>query len=163
MATRDDPQFRIRLPWDLKERLENIAEQEGRSLNSEIQRRLERSLDVAKPTSATQVVGSDTHQFDAASPSGSGISDDRLSVVLRHLNEALDMLKASSDPHSNLDENPTFKTIQNAYLDLVGLSTERSSRRQSFQIREGLSDRRLQKLEDKVESILQKLSSLSDD
>ncbi|WP_046901023.1 Arc family DNA-binding protein [Gluconobacter oxydans] len=44
MAT-DDVQFRIRLNPHLKSRLENIAEEEGRSLNAEIARRLESSLD----------------------------------------------------------------------------------------------------------------------
>lgn len=40
---RDDPQFRIRLPADLKAWVENAAKKSNRSLNAEIVQRLEGS------------------------------------------------------------------------------------------------------------------------
>lgn len=41
MAKRDDPQFRIRLPADLKKKIEESAKAFGRSLNTEIEQRLD--------------------------------------------------------------------------------------------------------------------------
>lgn len=41
---RDDPQFRIRLPAELKSRIEKLAASNHRSLNAEIVVRLESSL-----------------------------------------------------------------------------------------------------------------------
>lgn len=38
--SREDPQFRIRLPTDLKEKIEGSAKENGRSLNAEIVHRL---------------------------------------------------------------------------------------------------------------------------
>ncbi|RSB84878.1 Arc family DNA-binding protein [Burkholderia cenocepacia] len=48
---RTDPQVNIRMPQDLKERLEVAAAQANRSLNKEIIERLQQSLDA--PTSGT--------------------------------------------------------------------------------------------------------------
>jgi hypothetical protein len=42
--TREDPQMKLRLPSDLKDRLTALAEENGRSLNAEVVRRLEESL-----------------------------------------------------------------------------------------------------------------------
>lgn len=44
MAKRDDPQFRIRLPADLKKKIEESAKAAGRSLNTEIEKRLEHTF-----------------------------------------------------------------------------------------------------------------------
>lgn len=46
MAKRDDPQFRIRLPADLKKRIEESAKASGRSLNTEIEKRLDFTFSV---------------------------------------------------------------------------------------------------------------------
>ncbi|MGE8318343.1 MAG: Arc family DNA-binding protein [Comamonas sp.] len=46
--SREDPQMKIRLPADLKDRIEESAKALGRSMNSEIVGRLEGSFDVAK-------------------------------------------------------------------------------------------------------------------
>ena len=43
MAKRTDPQFKIRLPEDLKKYIVDIAEHNSRSANSEIVNRLERT------------------------------------------------------------------------------------------------------------------------
>lgn len=43
--TREDPQMKLRLPAELKDRLMALAEENGRSLNSEIVRRLKASLE----------------------------------------------------------------------------------------------------------------------
>ncbi|WP_321899126.1 Arc family DNA-binding protein [Paraburkholderia heleia] len=43
--TREDPQMKLRLPVDLKDRLTALAEENGRSLNAEVVRRLEESLE----------------------------------------------------------------------------------------------------------------------
>ena len=43
--TREDPQMKLRLPADLKERLAALAAQDGRSLNAELVKRLEESLE----------------------------------------------------------------------------------------------------------------------
>jgi hypothetical protein len=42
--TREDPQMKLRMPPELKERLTALAEENGRSLNAEVVRRLEESL-----------------------------------------------------------------------------------------------------------------------
>lgn len=42
---RTDPQFKIRLPEDLKDRLETLAAREQRSVSAEIVARLQRTLD----------------------------------------------------------------------------------------------------------------------
>ncbi|NID14380.1 Arc family DNA-binding protein [Luteibacter yeojuensis] len=42
---RTDPQFKIRLPEDLKDRLEALAAKEQRSVSAEIVARLQRTLD----------------------------------------------------------------------------------------------------------------------
>jgi hypothetical protein len=42
--TREDPQMKLRLPPELKDRLTALAEENGRSLNAEVVRRLEESL-----------------------------------------------------------------------------------------------------------------------
>lgn len=42
--TREDPQMKVRLPVDLKDRLTDIATQNGRSLNAEVVKRLEDSV-----------------------------------------------------------------------------------------------------------------------
>ncbi|OUL68740.1 hypothetical protein CA603_51580 [Paraburkholderia hospita] len=42
--TRDDPQMKLRLPIDLKDRLTDLAHESGRSLNAEVVKRLEESV-----------------------------------------------------------------------------------------------------------------------
>lgn len=42
--SREDPQFRIRLPAELKEKIEGVAKDNGRSLNAEIVHRLATSF-----------------------------------------------------------------------------------------------------------------------
>ncbi len=42
---RTDPQFNVRMPADLKEKIEEAAKENGRSMNAEIVYRLQRSLD----------------------------------------------------------------------------------------------------------------------
>lgn len=42
--SREDPQMKIRLPADLKDQIEAIAKQSGRSMNAEIVARLQESL-----------------------------------------------------------------------------------------------------------------------
>ncbi|EME4174617.1 Arc family DNA-binding protein [Salmonella enterica] len=42
--SREDPQLRIRLPIELKEKIENFAKSNGRSMNAEIVQRLEGSF-----------------------------------------------------------------------------------------------------------------------
>lgn len=42
--TREDPQMKLRLPVELKYRLMALAEENGRSLNAEVVKRLEESL-----------------------------------------------------------------------------------------------------------------------
>ena len=42
---RTDPQFNVRMPADLKEKIEEAAKKNGRSMNAEIVYRLQRSLD----------------------------------------------------------------------------------------------------------------------
>ncbi|MCX8667082.1 Arc family DNA-binding protein [Acetobacteraceae bacterium B3987] len=48
MAKRDDPQFRIRLPADLKKKIEESAKASGRSLNTEIEQRLDFTFNVLR-------------------------------------------------------------------------------------------------------------------
>lgn len=43
--TREDPQMKLRLPADLKDRLTALATENGRSLNAEVVKRLEESLE----------------------------------------------------------------------------------------------------------------------
>ncbi|WP_082744703.1 Arc family DNA-binding protein [Burkholderia seminalis] len=43
--TREDPQMKLRLPVKLKDRLTALAEENGRSLNAEVVKRLEESLE----------------------------------------------------------------------------------------------------------------------
>lgn len=43
--TREDPQMKLRLPVELKDRLTALAEENGRSLNAEVVKRLEESLE----------------------------------------------------------------------------------------------------------------------
>lgn len=43
--SREDPQMKIRLPADLKDQIEAVAKQSGRSMNAEIVARLEGSFD----------------------------------------------------------------------------------------------------------------------
>lgn len=45
--SREDPQLKIRLPADLKERIESASKTEGRSMNAEIIARLENSFDAS--------------------------------------------------------------------------------------------------------------------
>jgi len=42
---RTDPQFNVRMPADLKEKIEEAAKENGRSMNAEIVYRLQQSLD----------------------------------------------------------------------------------------------------------------------
>ena len=48
--SREDPQLKIRLPADLKARVENASRAAGRSINSEVAQRLERSFLVHAPS-----------------------------------------------------------------------------------------------------------------
>ncbi|MDR9384310.1 MULTISPECIES: Arc family DNA-binding protein [unclassified Ralstonia] len=50
--TREDPQMKLRLPVELKDRLTALAKRNDRSLNAEVVRRLEGSLD-GETTSGT--------------------------------------------------------------------------------------------------------------
>nr|WP_176080838.1 Arc family DNA-binding protein [Paraburkholderia tropica] len=43
--TREDPQMKLRLPADLKDRLAELATENGRSLNAEVIKRLEDSIE----------------------------------------------------------------------------------------------------------------------
>lgn len=43
--TREDPQMKLRLPVDLKDRLAELATENGRSLNAEVIKRLEESIE----------------------------------------------------------------------------------------------------------------------
>ena len=42
---RTDPQFNVRMPADLKEKIEEAAKENGRSMNAEIVYRLQRSIE----------------------------------------------------------------------------------------------------------------------
>ncbi|KVD48646.1 hypothetical protein WS61_07445 [Burkholderia sp. ABCPW 11] len=56
--TREDPQMKLRLPADLKDRLSELAAANGRSLNAEVLLRLEASISgdaSAAPASAAAV------------------------------------------------------------------------------------------------------------
>lgn len=46
--TREDPQMKLRLPVDLKDRLTELASESGRSLNAEVVKRLEESVEPPK-------------------------------------------------------------------------------------------------------------------
>jgi hypothetical protein len=76
MATRDDPPFKVRMPGDLRERVNRAAKASGRSINAEIVARLEASFAVEEVHGV-----SDTHgmadvlkalasSFDQAAKSG---------------------------------------------------------------------------------------------
>lgn len=47
--SREDPQLRIRLPVDLKEKIESTAKDNGRSMNAEIVQRLDQSFEKGVP------------------------------------------------------------------------------------------------------------------
>lgn len=49
---RQDPQFKLRMPDELHERISAAATEAGRSMNAEIVRRLERSLTAEPPANA---------------------------------------------------------------------------------------------------------------
>lgn len=52
--SREDPQMKIRLPADLKDRIEALAKQAGRSMNAEIVTRLQQTLPESLQSAATQ-------------------------------------------------------------------------------------------------------------
>ncbi|WP_343654530.1 Arc family DNA-binding protein [Paraburkholderia caribensis] len=54
--TREDPQMKLRLPVELKDRLMTLAEENGRSLNAEVVKRLEESLTGASEGAKTEPV-----------------------------------------------------------------------------------------------------------
>ncbi|MFC4788364.1 MULTISPECIES: Arc family DNA-binding protein [Giesbergeria] len=47
--SREDPQLKIRLPADMKDRIEEAAKQAGRSMNAEIVARLEQTFQTGTP------------------------------------------------------------------------------------------------------------------
>ncbi|MEX3922686.1 Arc family DNA-binding protein [Paraburkholderia sp. BR10936] len=60
--TREDPQMKVRLPVDLKDRLAELAAENGRSINAEVVRRLEESL--ASEGKAVRTVKVDNQTLD---------------------------------------------------------------------------------------------------
>lgn len=58
--TREDPQMKLRLPVELKDRLTALAERNGRSLNAEVVQRLENSLEGEAPSGMTPPIDNRT-------------------------------------------------------------------------------------------------------
>ena len=52
---RTDPQFNVRMPADLKEKIEEAAKENGRSMNAEIVYRLQQSLDEGRAETISNI------------------------------------------------------------------------------------------------------------
>ncbi|EJV1852321.1 Arc family DNA-binding protein [Salmonella enterica subsp. enterica serovar Schwarzengrund] len=67
---RDDPQFNLRLPYELKEKLKQRAKSNGRSINAEIISAIELWIKIHKgqliPSSSRILTKSEQEAFDVA-------------------------------------------------------------------------------------------------
>ena len=89
---RTDPQFNVRMPADLKEKIEEAAKENGRSMNAEIVYRLQRSIEEDQVESG----GIGHMEFRIVDPSvGKGQQKvvNALEEMQRILNEALGALE----------------------------------------------------------------------
>ncbi|WP_370049327.1 MULTISPECIES: Arc family DNA-binding protein [Salipiger] len=90
MATpkQTDPQFKLRLPLDLKERIELAAHAENRSMNAEILARLNASFETMGDYQVLAVMMQDFGKYFAAEMS-------RLTEEVERLHSAIDRLETS--------------------------------------------------------------------
>jgi hypothetical protein len=89
---RDDPKFIVRMPAELKSRLEQVARANGRSTTAEVVQRLQASFVPRphQPVDAEALAGLLEEFIDwvrAGRPGGPGIADDLLSDVQRERDE----------------------------------------------------------------------------
>jgi hypothetical protein len=100
--TRDDPPVRIRLGQDLKDRIQEAAKNNRRSMNAEINARLEQSFEGLAPDTASPLSAPEKSWIKAAKRTAAAASaDDRLSALEAEVQELrlglLDLRQASQD------------------------------------------------------------------
>jgi len=101
---RDDPQFRIRLPAELKSRIEEEAARAGRSLNAEIVHRLGESL--IKADIRNQMFNRATETAKAMAPAlGPGTAMFELFIALNKAKSAAALIAKESDLDMDIDDS----------------------------------------------------------
>lgn len=73
--TREDPQMKLRLPAELKDRLAAAADDNSRSLNAEVVLRLEESF--SAPKSSRKAIALDEPTIDALADRIAALLDDK--------------------------------------------------------------------------------------
>lgn len=101
---RDDPQMNVRLPSDLKDRIERSARNNNRSMNAEIVTRLEESFDLAP----------DSQVFRRAAEMGS--TPDSIiayAISMKHYAQALEEYLEVVNPNGPRPPRPTGIWLHN--------------------------------------------------
>lgn len=110
--SREDPQLKIRLPLELKEKITQSATDHGRSINSEVVARLEESFDVYEKT------------FDVYQKTM--ISQAQLIESQRLLEESIKQMRESLE-QSRLLQARLMEKNESLYQELKELKTKKSS------------------------------------
>lgn len=110
--SREDPQLRIRLPVELKDKIENTAKENGRSMNSEIVHRLEDSF---KDKSLNNSIASLSMALDSFKKV-EGAMAQALEAKDNHLRSITDLTHVQADYIAALKE--ILKTKFNFDVDL---------------------------------------------
>ena len=91
---RTDPQFNVRMPADLKEKIEDAAKKNGRSMNAEIVYRLQRTFDEAAPPTDS---APRQYQRKQKYTIQSDMPDEAMQELMARIQEVWDKYKAAQD------------------------------------------------------------------
>lgn len=86
--SREDPQFKLRMPLSLREQADQAARASGRSLNAELVARLEASFLSSAPTEKLLVA---SRARELASMARAGLPDEIRRRVLKAINRAIEL------------------------------------------------------------------------